>query len=102
MRGEDCKTNSLASKIRDFVSLSLNKKQKFLLLEAYKLDRKTTVTRFVNYVCKQHGFSKTTTWYNLKKLKSLGLVDFGTFFSRGSALTLTEFGKLVGGEENEY
>ena len=87
--------------MRDFVNCSFNKKQKILLDEALQFSGKTNITRFVRFAMKKHNFSKTTTWHNLKKMKKLGLLDFGDFSNKGAVLRLTEFGKFVKGGEKD-
>ncbi|MDE1804926.1 MAG: hypothetical protein KGH59_04060 [Candidatus Micrarchaeota archaeon] len=39
-------------------------------------DHITTATSFVEYLYEKYGFSRSCVWYNLKKLKKKGVLDF--------------------------
>ncbi len=51
-----------------------------------------TATSFVEYMYDKYGFSRSCVWYNLKKLKMLGLLDFAERAEIGKPLRLTERG----------
>ncbi len=68
-------------------------KNNVLLLEI-GFDHITTATSFVAYVSDKYGFSRSSVWYNLKKLKSKGVIDFAEKGEEARALTLTKKGEL--------
>lgn len=93
--------NLYTKNMKAFVSSRLNKKEKIILKEA--ANNKTNVTRLVYQISKDYGFSKTCIWYNLKKLKQSGLLDFGDLEKKGINVQLTFLGSLIyqnGGENN--
>jgi predicted transcriptional regulator len=55
----------------------------------------TTATSFVEYIYDKYGFSKSCVWYNLKKLKQVGLLDFTEKDDKGKPLELTKNGISV-------
>ena len=56
-------------------SLVRTKKEQVIIAEI-GFDHITTATSFVDYLYEKYGFSKSCVWYNLKKLKKKGVVDF--------------------------
>ena len=79
--------------ITDFASRRLNKKELIILDEAAK--NSTNVTKLVCLISKNYGFSKTSIWYNLKKLKQDGLLVFGDSDCKGIDVQLTFLGSLI-------
>jgi len=82
-----------SKRIRDFVNHRLNEKEKLILNEICK--NKTNVTRFVSIISKKYGFSKTSIWHNLRKMKNSGLITFGNSKERGIKARVTFLGMLV-------
>lgn len=82
-------------KIRDFVNQRLNEKEKLILKEICNNNGNHCVTKFVSFICKKHGFSKTCVWYNLRKMKDSGLIVFGNSNKRGMKARVTMLGLLV-------
>ena len=56
-------------------SLVKTRKEQIIIAEI-GFDHITTATSFVEYVFEKYGFSRSCVWYNLKKLKKKGVVDF--------------------------
>jgi predicted transcriptional regulator len=79
--------------IKDFANRRLNEKEKIILEEAAK--NNTNVTKLVSHISKAHGFSKTSVWYNLKKLKEDGLLIFGDCDKKGINVKLTLLGSII-------
>ena len=52
-----------------------------------------TASSFVDYVSEEYGFSKSSVWYNLKRLKDFGLVEFANREEIGKPLCLTRVGR---------
>lgn len=82
-----------SKKIRDFVNHRLNKKEKLILKEISK--NNGNATKFVSFISKKYGFSKTSVWYNLRKMKDSGLIVFGNSKKRGIKTRITFLGLLV-------
>lgn len=55
-------------------------------------DRIDSASSFVNYVYEVYGFSKSSVWYNLNRLKELGILDFANKDEVGKPLCLTRAG----------
>ncbi len=53
----------------------------------------TTASNFVEYLSGKYGMSKSTIWYNLKKLKRSGMLDFAEKNEEYKLLSLTRKGK---------
>lgn len=81
------------NRIRDFATHRLNDKEKIILEEAAK--NSTNVTKLVCIISKNYGFSKTSIWYNLKKLKEDGLIEFGDSEKKGIDVKLTFLGSMI-------
>ncbi len=52
-----------------------------------------SASAFVAYMSEIYGFSKSSVWYNLNRLKEKGVVDFATKEELGKSLTLTGAGE---------
>lgn len=70
----------------------LSKREQLLMLEI-GIDNIDTASSFVNYVNEEYGFSKSSVWYNLNRLKDLGLVEFANREEIGKPLSLTRLGR---------
>ena len=79
--------------IKDFATRRLTEKEKIILGEA--AENSTNVTKLVFHIAKNHGFSKTCIWYNLRKLKEDGLLVFGDSDNKGINVQLTFLGSLI-------
>ena len=55
-------------------------------------DKIDSASSFVEYISESYGFSKSSVWYNLNRLKEKGLLDFATREEIGKALRLTAAG----------
>jgi DNA-binding PadR family transcriptional regulator len=63
-------------------------------------DRIDTASSFVNYISEEYGFSKSSIWYNLNRLREMGLVEFANKEEIGKPLNLTKAGRdQLGGFE---
>jgi len=69
----------------------LGKREQLLLLEIGS-DSIDTASSFVNYMEEEYGFSKSSVWYNLNRLKDMGLLEFATREEIGKPLSLTKPG----------
>ena len=98
MRDKTLSFDENINHLRNFVSQRLNKKEKIILKEIAKNNFKFSATKFVSLICENYGFSKTCVWYNLRKLRNSGFLDFG---NSSKKLCLTKLGELLGGELNE-
>lgn len=63
-----------------------------IILAEIGFDHVTTATSFVEYLAEKYRFSKSCIWYNLKKLKKGGVVDFAEKGDAGKPLYLTRNG----------
>jgi hypothetical protein len=52
-----------------------------------------SASAFVAYMSEIYGFSKSSVWYNLNRLKEKGVVDFATKEEPGKSLILTNAGE---------
>ncbi len=52
-----------------------------------------SASAFVAYMSEIYGFSKSSVWYNLNRLKEKGVVDFATKEEPGKSLILTGAGE---------
>ena len=77
------------------VSKGLKPKQKIILGQISELSCETNVTQLVNLIEKQTGSSRTSIWYNLRKIKAAGLIDFGSKSDKGKPAKITEIGMQV-------
>ena len=55
-------------------------------------DKIDSASSFVEYISESYGFSKSSIWYNLNRLREKGLLDFATRDEVGKALELTDAG----------
>ena len=55
-------------------------------------DKINSASSFVEYISESYGFSKSSVWYNLNRLKEKGMLDFATREEIGKALELTTTG----------
>lgn len=70
----------------------LNRREQLLVLEIGR-DRIDTASSFVDYISDSYGFSKSSAWYCLKRLRELGLAEFANKEEPGKPLTLTRAGE---------
>lgn len=73
-------------------SRSLQVGKDVLILSEIGLDEIMSATPFVDYMNEKYGFSKSGVWYNLKKLKKQGLLDFTEKGEEQRPLHLTKEG----------
>ncbi len=66
-------------------------REQLMLIEIGK-DVIDTASSFVNYMSEEYGFSKSSVWYVLNKLKSYGVVDFASKEEIGKGMSLTSRG----------
>ena len=78
--------------IRFIDKQKLSRREQLLMLEI-GADRIDTASSFVNYVNEEYGFSKSSVWYNLNRLKEQGLVEFANKDEIGKPLNLTRVGR---------
>ncbi len=69
-------------------SVPLTKRERLVMIEIGR-DRIDTASAFVSYMSESYGFSKSSVWYNLKRLKDKDVLDFATKEEQGKPLTLT-------------
>lgn len=70
----------------------LGMREQLLMLEI-GYDSMDSASSFVDYVNDEYGFSKSSVWYNLKRLKDFGLVEFANREEIGKPLCLTRVGR---------
>ncbi|WP_088819621.1 MarR family transcriptional regulator [Candidatus Mancarchaeum acidiphilum] len=69
----------------------LPEKEQLTIIEI-GLDDIDSASSFVSYLSEMYGFPKSSMWYDLRRLKEKGLVDFAAKGEKGKALRLTEKG----------
>lgn len=69
----------------------LTKREQLVVLEI-GYDSIDSASAFVGYISECYGFSKSSVWYNLNRLKEKGIVDFATKEEAGKVLKLTGSG----------
>ncbi len=69
----------------------LSRREQLLVLEIGR-DRIDTASSFVDYINGAYGFSKSSAWYCLNKLKEQGIVEFANRDEVGKPLLLTKEG----------
>ena len=69
----------------------LIQREQLILLEIGR-DEIDSASAFVEYLGGEYGFSKSSIWYNLNRLKEKGLLDFASKDSVGKPLMLTPLG----------
>jgi DNA-binding MarR family transcriptional regulator len=73
-------------------AVGISATEQLIVLEIGR-DRIDTANSFVEYICEMYALSKSTVWYNLKKLKESGTLTFATKEERGRMdLALTKRG----------
>lgn len=72
-------------------NLKLSRREQLIMLEIGK-DRIDTASSFVDYINENYGFSKSSIWYCLNRLKELGVVEFANKTEHGKPLCLTRHG----------
>lgn len=86
----------------EFSKLKLSKREQLLMLEI-DTDSIDTASSFVDYINEEYGFSKSSIWYCLKRLKEAKLLEFANKTEHGKPLCLTKYGleQLRGMEGNK-
>lgn len=69
----------------------LTRREQLLVLEI-GMDQIDSASSFVGYISEAYGFSKSSVWYNLNRLKEKGMVDFASRDEPGKTLSLTREG----------
>jgi len=69
----------------------LIQREQLFLVEIGK-DAIDSASAFVEYISSEYGFSKSSIWYNLNRLKEKGLLDFASKDDIGKPLMLTQEG----------
>ena len=67
----------MATTIIDDKVSKFTEREQLVLLEIGS-DVIDTASSFVNYISEAYGFSKSSVWYVLKKLKDKDVIDFAT------------------------
>lgn len=78
--------------------IKLGRREQLIMLEIEK-DHIDTASSFVEYMEENYGFSRSSTWYCLNRLREQGLAEFANKEQMGKPLSLTkqglaELGKL--------
>jgi DNA-binding PadR family transcriptional regulator len=73
------------------IALDLSRREQLLLLEIGR-DGADSASGFVGYMSDVYRFSKSSLWYNLKRMKDKGILDFASREQPGKALALTRHG----------
>ncbi len=71
--------------------VSLTKREQLILLEIGN-DAIDSASAFVGYLSEEYGFSKSSVWYNLNRLKEKGILSFASKDEPGIPLVLTRKG----------
>ncbi len=72
-------------------SIALSEREQLVVLEIGR-DSIDSASSFVAYISEMYGFSKSSVWYNLNRLKEKGLADFASRDDPGKPLALTRSG----------
>jgi len=88
-----------SERMRDFVNQRLNKKEKLILKEMCNNNGNHCITKFVSFISEKYGFSRTSVWYNLRKMKNSGLIVFGSSEEKGIKARITMLGLLIENSE---
>ncbi len=75
----------------------LSRREQLIMLEIGK-DRIDTASSFVDYMEENYGFSKSSIWYCLNRLKEHVLVEFAHRNEQGKPLCLTKTGITILGK----
>lgn len=71
----------------------LSKREQLVILEIGG-DQIDSASGFVNYMSEAYGFSKSSVWYILNRLKEKHIVDFASKDEPGKRLELTDGGSM--------
>ncbi len=69
----------------------LIQREQLIVLEVGR-DEIDSASAFVDYINSEYGFSKSSVWYNLNRLKEKGMLDFANRDEIGKPLVLTSGG----------
>ena len=69
----------------------LIERERLIVLEINS-DAIYSASSFVDYLCNSYGFSKSSIWYNLNRLREKNILDFATKDDPGRPLALTKIG----------
>ena len=84
----------LLSSYTRLINLYLSSKQKSILF--YILYNKCKSTNsLMNTISLEKSWPKSTSWYNLRKLKALGLINYDGKKSKPQKVTLSRVGKYI-------
>ncbi len=72
----------------------LCEKEKIIIMEI-GYEQIDSASAFVDYVYEEYGLSKSTVWYNLKKLKKKGILSFAEKGEEQKPLELTKLGIML-------
>ncbi len=72
-------------------SIKLIERERLILIDI-NTDKINSASAFVDYLSEAYGFSKSSVWYNLNKLKEKRLIDFASKDYSGKPLELTNLG----------
>ncbi len=79
------------------VELELEKiklsERELLVVSEIGSDMIDSASKFVDYMSDVFGFSKSSVWYTLNRLKERGILDFASRFEVGKPLVLTDEGR---------
>ena len=67
--------------------------RELLVMREIGPDMIDSASKFVDYMSDVFGFSKSSIWYTLNRLKERGLLDFASKSEVGKPLMLTESGR---------
>ncbi|MCW6159889.1 MAG: hypothetical protein LVQ95_02255 [Candidatus Micrarchaeales archaeon] len=73
------------------VAAGLSQRERLIVMEI-GLDSIDSASSFVGYMSESYGFSKSSVWYNLNRLKEKNVLDFATKDEPGKLLALTKVG----------
>jgi len=62
--------------IKNSIKALVRTRKEQIILAEIGFDEISTATSFVEYLFEKYGFSRSCIWYNLKKLKHKGVLDF--------------------------
>ena len=75
----------------DCKKTKLIEREQLIVLEINN-DTIYSASSFVDYLCNSYGFSKSSIWYNLNRLREKSILDFATKDDPGRPLELTKLG----------
>jgi DNA-binding MarR family transcriptional regulator len=94
MRAERYSEYSQDSAFKVGDSIKLGGKEQIIIMEI-GYEHIDSASAFVDYIYEEYGFSKSTVWYNLKKLKKKGVVSFAEKGESQKPLELTKEGIVL-------